>query len=53
MSNPAIFVVGLFTFLLLAGGLLVTVLEVRHLDGEAQARRQARPAVSQSGIDRH
>ena len=32
MPDAAIFVVGSFVFLLLAGGLLFTVLEVRRLD---------------------
>jgi hypothetical protein len=41
MSDTVIFVVGMFTFLLLSGGLGFTVLEVRRLDEEAKGKRQS------------
>jgi hypothetical protein len=40
MSDTAIFLVGSFIFLLVSGGWIFTVLEVRRLDEEARAKRQ-------------
>jgi len=41
MSDNAIFAVGVFTLLLLSGGLGFTFLEVRRLDEEAKAQRHS------------
>jgi len=40
MSDIAIFVVGVFAFLLLSGGFGFTYLEFRRLDEEAEVRSQ-------------
>lgn len=39
MSNVAIFAVGLFVTLLVGGGLLYTIIEMRGLYGQAEKRR--------------
>ncbi len=50
MPDAAIFVVGSFVFLLLAGGLLFTVLEVLRLDERATKREsQERIATRLAG----
>jgi CHASE3 domain sensor protein len=49
MSDTAIFVVGTFTFLLLSGGIFYTFLEVRRIEEETKAKRQARAAVGTNG----
>jgi hypothetical protein len=41
MSDTAIFVVGVFTFLLLSGGVGFTFLEVRRIEGETKAKRRS------------
>ena len=41
MSDTAIFVVGVFTFLLFSGGLVFTFLEVRRIEEETKAKRQS------------
>ena len=41
MSDTLIFMVGLFVFLLLAGGLTFTVLEVRRIERAAEEKLQA------------
>jgi len=41
MSDTVIFVVGALSFLLLSGGWIFTVLEVRRLGEEAKAKRQS------------
>jgi hypothetical protein len=53
MSDTAIFVVGGFAFLLLSGGLTFTVLDVRRLGQEAEAREESnRPSLPESRTDR-
>ena len=42
MTDKAIFIAGLITFLLLAGGLIFTVLEVRRIEEEGAAKRLAK-----------
>jgi hypothetical protein len=49
MSDTAIFVVGTLTFLLLAGGIFYTFLEVRRIEEETRAKRQYIQAVSSDG----
>ena len=44
MSDTAIFIVGVFTFLLLSGGLLFTFLEIRRMESGATAKRQLNKA---------
>ena len=41
MSDTAIFVVGVFSFLLFSGGLVFTFLEVRRIEEETKAKRQS------------
>ena len=41
MSDTAIFVVGVFTFLLFSAGLVFTFLEVRRIEEETKAKRQS------------
>jgi hypothetical protein len=42
MSDTAIFVVGVFTFLLLSGGVGFTFLEVRRIEEETKVKRQSK-----------
>ena len=48
MSDTAIFIIGLFVSLLLAGGLRFTITEFRRLDKEAADRRQANARAASS-----
>jgi hypothetical protein len=48
MSDVTIFFVGLFTFLLLSGGLIFTVIEVHNIEKKDLAKREAKLSGSSS-----